>query len=514
VHHVLMTDEFNAGAHQTGAFGLPLFSRQTVLLGWPLLAALSAPEAKAVLAHELGHLSRRHGLWGHWIYRARLQWMRLDAPVHADDSPFDRAVQWFAKGFAPWFAAKTYPYARACEFEADHEAARVASGHDLVRALLRVQIGSQRLQAWAERQWPRELVNNNTPSLRYFSSMTQALVVHELTDDDVQRALSRQPSRKDTHPTVAQRAAALNVDVAQTAALAARGVCAGQAWCGEQWAQRVTALDQQALAAQGAEWRADQLHLRQLAEHVAQLGDEPGDWAQRLAALHQLGDGDALAAAITQATEVIARRPGESAWLRWELLNHHIDHDADSSAAVQGLEALVAADPAFAWPVRQRLLAHAVRVQDAQDEQDDAAALKQQTLAQRALRRREEATDAVHRAVERGQLQPTTLPPPALAAFEAQLSAHACLRGAWLAHAEGSSEDGRRFAAHVLVLHVDAQKMLVAAQDEDTVLEHCARQLRRWRRGPQELVVVRVCFLAETGLPAVLNATSAWRWRV
>jgi Zn-dependent protease with chaperone function len=507
VQRVLMNDEFNAGAHQTGAFGLPLFSRQTVLLGWPLLAALSAPEAKAVLAHELGHLSRRHGLWGHWIYRARLHWMALSAPTHADDSPFDRAVQWFAKGFAPWFAAKTYPYARACEFEADHEAARVASGHDLVRALLRLHIGARRLAAWAEQRWPYELCHTDTPSLRHFTSMTRALIVSEFTEDDVQHALSRRPNPEDTHPTVAQRAAALKIDLSQTTAPSEQGVSAGQAWSGGRWPQRIVALDEQALATQGAEWRADALHLRHLVEHLALLGNEPADWAQRIAAWRQLGNLEAVAAAITPATKVDAQQAGVSAWLRWELLAQRIDHDTAVGAAVHGMEALVAADPAYAWPVRQRLLAHAVQTGD------DAAVRKQQALAQRALRRREEAADAVHRALESGQLQPTTLPPAALAAFGAQLSAHACLRGAWLAQAEGSSEDGRRFAAQVMVLHVDAQQMLALKQDEDSLRESYWRQLRRWRRGPQELVVVRVCFLAEARLPKVLDATPAWRWR-
>jgi Zn-dependent protease with chaperone function len=62
---VRMVDEFNAGAHEArGLFGIA-GTRRVLHLGVPLLAALGKDEACAVIAHEFGHFSRRHGRFGH-----------------------------------------------------------------------------------------------------------------------------------------------------------------------------------------------------------------------------------------------------------------------------------------------------------------------------------------------------------------------------------------------------------------------------------------------------------------
>ena len=76
-HHILITDEFNAGVSQLprlGVFGWPI---NDLIIGLPLMSALSAEQFKAVLAHELGHLARGHGKTSCRIYRQRIRWSNL-----------------------------------------------------------------------------------------------------------------------------------------------------------------------------------------------------------------------------------------------------------------------------------------------------------------------------------------------------------------------------------------------------------------------------------------------------
>jgi Zn-dependent protease with chaperone function len=74
IHRIVLDNELNAAAYQTGGFLSLLGSRRTLILGVPLLRMLSVDEVKAVIAHELGHFSRNHGRLGHWIYRVRAKW--------------------------------------------------------------------------------------------------------------------------------------------------------------------------------------------------------------------------------------------------------------------------------------------------------------------------------------------------------------------------------------------------------------------------------------------------------
>src|SRR5437588_858521 len=81
VHRVLVTEDFNAAVMQLPRLGIFGWYRNYLLIGLPLMQCLSGPQFEAVLAHELGHLSRGHARLGNWIYRLRRVWMRLDSAL-------------------------------------------------------------------------------------------------------------------------------------------------------------------------------------------------------------------------------------------------------------------------------------------------------------------------------------------------------------------------------------------------------------------------------------------------
>jgi hypothetical protein len=77
VHQILLTDDFNAGVVQVPRLGVLGWQQNYLLLGPPLIAALSPDNFRAVLAHELGHLSGNHGRFPGWIYRVRETWVQV-----------------------------------------------------------------------------------------------------------------------------------------------------------------------------------------------------------------------------------------------------------------------------------------------------------------------------------------------------------------------------------------------------------------------------------------------------
>ena len=84
--HVLLTEEFNAAVVQIPRLGILGWNRNYLIIGLPLMKALTRKQLAAVLAHELGHLAGGHARLGNWIYRLRLGWMRLARRLEDSES--------------------------------------------------------------------------------------------------------------------------------------------------------------------------------------------------------------------------------------------------------------------------------------------------------------------------------------------------------------------------------------------------------------------------------------------
>ena len=77
IDHVMLSEEFNAGIVQIPQFGMFGWLRNYLVVGLPLLRALTPAEFHAVLAHEVGHLSGKHSRLRGWIYRLRRSWIEI-----------------------------------------------------------------------------------------------------------------------------------------------------------------------------------------------------------------------------------------------------------------------------------------------------------------------------------------------------------------------------------------------------------------------------------------------------
>jgi Zn-dependent protease with chaperone function len=76
-HEVQLDGDLNAAVVQVPRLGFFGWQRNYLILGLPLMQALSADEFRAVLAHEFAHLSHNHARFGAWIYRIRRTWERV-----------------------------------------------------------------------------------------------------------------------------------------------------------------------------------------------------------------------------------------------------------------------------------------------------------------------------------------------------------------------------------------------------------------------------------------------------
>lgn len=151
-HHVHVSEEMNASVFEMPRFGLPFWQRRHLVIGLPLMSALTEDEFRAVLAHELGHLSPQQRRFSGMIYRLRRSWEQIiekmeEMAVGGSLGFLRHFVRWFW----PRFNAHAFVLARTCEYEADATAAKHVGATAMSRALTRFRVMNRMLEElfWA-----------------------------------------------------------------------------------------------------------------------------------------------------------------------------------------------------------------------------------------------------------------------------------------------------------------------------------------------------------------------------
>jgi Zn-dependent protease with chaperone function len=208
---VLLTEDFNAAVAQRPRLGVLGWQKNHLLLGLPLLRALSAPEFEAVLAHEFGHLSGAHGRLGGWIYRSRTSWGRLLEQMEKNRHWASFVFVPFFRWYAPYFNAYSFVQARAQEYEADRAGARVSGSRAMADALLVLETrGAGLAEYWHE--IGARVAELPEPTVRPYTDLRFGAADSSRDQAAVQRALAEPTSLADTHPALRERLAALGED--------------------------------------------------------------------------------------------------------------------------------------------------------------------------------------------------------------------------------------------------------------------------------------------------------------
>jgi hypothetical protein len=254
------------------------------MLGVPLLAVLGKEQMLAVISHEFGHFSRRHGRLGHWLYRVRIGWMRYAEHVSASDSPLDRATALYARQFVPFFSARCFAHSRTCEYEADRDAASVAGPGVVAEALTRVaavaHLWEHQLPGQV-RAWRSELPDPPEDFLERFMRLVAESPSEDL-NSGVRDALAAPARPHDTHPSLSERLKALG----QEPVLVKPMVSAGEALFGAEWASLLAEFNERWAKEMRPGWLLEHLRLKHMVLPLLRAGDvdrRTWDLSRRLA---------------------------------------------------------------------------------------------------------------------------------------------------------------------------------------------------------------------------------------
>jgi Zn-dependent protease with chaperone function len=212
VHIVLVTPDFNAAVVQVPRLGLLGLPKRYLVIGLPLLACLPPYQVRAVLAHEFGHLAQNHAHFSNWIYRIRETWYRILEGMLPYRKSLSGMLTRFFDWYAPYFNAYSFVLARANEYQADRESARVTSREDAGDALVAVYAKSEYIESrfWGEFYGRAE--KQPEPPQQPFSEYITALRATPAQHSAAALAavLKRETGLHDTHPSLRDRLNALS----------------------------------------------------------------------------------------------------------------------------------------------------------------------------------------------------------------------------------------------------------------------------------------------------------------
>ena len=215
IHHVMVSDDFNAGIVQIPQFGMFGWLRNYLVVGLPMLRALTPAEFRAVLAHEVGHLSGKHGRFSGWIYRLRQSWSEILMTVHQERHYASFLFEPFINWYAPYLNAYSFVLARAQERQADQYSVELAGKEVAAVTLVRVMAKDRGL---SENFWPNffrqskdQAKTPSDPFVQMLSGLDQPIGPLN-TQKWLFEALRVPTGYEDTHPALADRLAAIGFD--------------------------------------------------------------------------------------------------------------------------------------------------------------------------------------------------------------------------------------------------------------------------------------------------------------
>lgn len=276
-HHILLTNDFNAGVLQIPRLGLLGWQQNYLIVGLPLMLALPPEQFRTVLAHELGHLSGNHSRFSGWIYRQRETWYRILKGLQQSGHDLSLLIfQLFLIWYIPFFNAYSFVLARMDEYEADRCAVDLTGEQNTAKALINTKVKARFLERYFWSSIYKQLETEIEPPKMTYMAMQQALsqrLNQEITSAYLIEALTEKTNNTDTHPCLTDRLKALGYipGVQQEAAIfLAIEISAAQEFLGDELEKVIEYFSQDGREKIATSWRQEYAKVQ---KQIAKLKD-------------------------------------------------------------------------------------------------------------------------------------------------------------------------------------------------------------------------------------------------
>lgn len=201
---IYLVPEVNAAvAEDTKVLGL-IGGRRFMLVGLPLLLALTTDQLRAVLGHELGHYSHSHTRLGAINYRGRITIIATMAQLRRANP-----VRWLFAGYARLYFLVESAVSRRQELEADQAAGAIAGRRAAQTALHEVEVLSAAWSFYLNNYVGQGLDHDIAPR-QVFPGFSKFLSGRQQELSELRKQeIPGESGRWDSHPATSERIAKL-----------------------------------------------------------------------------------------------------------------------------------------------------------------------------------------------------------------------------------------------------------------------------------------------------------------
>jgi heat shock protein HtpX len=203
---IYLAPDVNAAVMDTGGlFGSG--GRRVMIVGLPLLDALTVGQLRAVLAHEFGHYYGGDTRLGPWFFRTYDAIARTVTHLEARESIWQKPFEWYGM----FFLRRSAAIKRQQEFMADELAAKAGGKQAAISCLHAVSSAGPAFESyWSSELAPVLDAGVRTPLLGGFQRFQSAEDVKKAVDENLRTELEQgETDPYDTHPSLRERVAAL-----------------------------------------------------------------------------------------------------------------------------------------------------------------------------------------------------------------------------------------------------------------------------------------------------------------
>lgn len=212
-HQILFNMDINAAVTEHPRFFGLLGRSNYLMIGIPLLMLLSRDEFKAVLAHELGHISKRHSKIGRSVYLLQSTLLRLHERLsHSTRGILQNPLDGLLDKYLKVFHAHALPLRRQNEFEADRLGAEAMTAGLAARALCKITAVAHVLGLSLEEETKANITQNRHPNmswLKFIRGKVQSNGFRAETNRWLARLQTHETEPSESHPSLKDRLQAL-----------------------------------------------------------------------------------------------------------------------------------------------------------------------------------------------------------------------------------------------------------------------------------------------------------------
>ncbi|MDQ3132229.1 MAG: M48 family metalloprotease [Acidobacteriota bacterium] len=361
--YILVSSAFNASVQTFPRRAF--FGKVTYLtVGLPLMQVISPEQFRAVLAHEMGHVSKKHGSDAAWIYQLRETWARfLENQAAAENGSASFLYTKFVDWYFPYFNAYSFVLARRQELEADRMAVEFYGSKPLAEALINIEVKARILEKDFWKDVFEQAKTEPRPPEKTFSRM--AYQFRSERDDAkeiiaLSKALAVRSDYHDTHPSLNERLHSIGYSAApnnQTLP-AVSTETAAQIYLGSLAEKLIETFDREWQTNVAPFWSQHHEYLGKVRERLTELETKSGGNDLNEEELYELAhlkaQNEDYNSAVPILREILERNP-QSAAAKFDLGSIMLENEDEKG--IEMLEEAMAADISFTMQACEQIYA-------------------------------------------------------------------------------------------------------------------------------------------------------------